>query len=88
LDIVSLTFGLPVLPLRGLLALASVLQQEAERELLDPSRVRRQLEEVDAAEAAGEMPDERAAQAEKEIVSHLVERRRGETDAGPLADTQ
>jgi hypothetical protein len=83
-----MTFGLPLLPLRGLLAVASLLQEEAERELLDPSRVRRRLEEVEAAEAANVIPDEVATQAKQEALSHLVSGRRGETDAGSLADTR
>jgi hypothetical protein len=73
MDLTTVTLGLPLLPLKGLLAVARLLEEEAERELHDPSRVRRQLEDVEAAEAADELPEEEGAKKKEEILQHLME---------------
>ena len=75
MDIISLTLGLPLLPLRGVLALANVLKEEAEREMLDPSRVRRRLEDIEDAEAAGEIPADEAAEAKQDLLDNLIDQR-------------
>jgi hypothetical protein len=38
MNLVSWTIGLPLVPLRGLLALARVLQDEAEQQLYSPAQ--------------------------------------------------
>ena len=50
MDLITMTIGLPFAPLKLLTALAGVLEEEAERELYSPSRVRRELEEIEAAQ--------------------------------------
>lgn len=72
MDLFSFVLGLPVAPVRGLLAIARVIQQEAESELYDPSRVRRQLEQIEAAEASDEMSGQEARQKQEEVVGRLV----------------
>lgn len=68
MDIVSLTIGLPFAPLRGLLALARVLQQEAEEQLYSPAAIRRELEEIEA------LPDESARARQQQVVDRLLRR--------------
>jgi hypothetical protein len=57
MNLVSMILGLPLAPLRGVVAVSRVLQEQAERELYDPARLRRQIEETEAAVEAGEITE-------------------------------
>lgn len=72
MDLLTLLFRLPFLPVRGLIQLAELIQDEAERELHDPARVRRQLEDVEEARVRGEASDQDVARIEREAVGRLV----------------
>jgi hypothetical protein len=74
MDLISLTIGLPLAPIRGLLALARLLQDEAEQELYSPTRVRRELEEIEAAQSRAELSDEAAEAEAEQAVDRLVRR--------------
>ena len=84
MDLLTLLFRLPFLPLRGLIGLGELIQDEAERQLHDPARVRQQLEDVEQARARGEVSDQDVARVEEEAVGRLVGsggRRQPGTDA-------
>jgi hypothetical protein len=68
---------LPIAPVRGVVWLAERIRDQAEQEMYDPAAVRRQLAEVDRARAAGELPDEVAAELEDELLSRLTTARSG-----------
>lgn len=68
----TLLFRLPVMPLRGVLQLAEILHDQAERELRDPASVRRQLEQAEQAQVAGEISDEEFAHIQGEAVGRLL----------------
>jgi hypothetical protein len=74
MDLVSLTLGLPLAPLRGLLALARVLQEQAEQELYNPSQVRRELEDIEAAQSEDELSEEAAESEEQQVLDRLLQR--------------
>ena len=63
---------LPLAPVRGLTALARVLRTQAERELYDPSTLRRQLDDLADAAAAGEISEEELADAQQRILDRLI----------------
>lgn len=71
MDLLTLLFRLPFMPLRGVIRLGEVIQDQAERELHDPAAVRRQLEEAQRARASGEMSDEDVAWLERQAVGRL-----------------
>ena len=71
MDLVSLTIGLPFAPLRGLLAVARLLQEEAEEQLYSPTQVRRELEEIESARAEQQLPDEDAAEQTQAVLDRL-----------------
>jgi len=75
----TLLFELPLLPVKGVVRLAEVIRDEADRQLHDPAVVRRQLEEAAEARAAGEMSDREVA----ELEQRAVERLGGNVAAGP-----
>ena len=78
----SLILGLPTLPLRGVIRLGQMIQQQAERELHDPASARRQLEATEAERAEGRASesDEARAQrcrrrAEQQVLNRMITRR-------------
>jgi hypothetical protein len=72
MDLLTLLFRLPLMPLRGFVRLAGTLHDQAERELRDPASVRRQLEEAQEARVSGEMSDEEVAYVEGQAVARLL----------------
>lgn len=72
MNLLTLPFRLPLMPLQGVIKLGEILQEQAERELHDPASVRRQLEEAEQARASGEASDEQVAQAEHQAVGRLL----------------
>ena len=68
--------GLPLLPLRGVVAVAEQVRQQAEEEYYDPGRIRSQLEDVERQRAEGSLSDEDAEAWEEELVERLIEGQR------------
>lgn len=68
----SALLGLPLAPLRGVVWVGERVQEEAERVHHDPSVIRRELEELDAARAAGEISDQEHAVQEDALVRRLT----------------
>jgi Gas vesicle protein G len=68
----TLLFRLPVMPLRGVLQLAEILHDQAERELREPASVKRQLEQAEQARVAGEISDQELAHIQGEAVGRLL----------------
>jgi Gas vesicle protein G len=72
-DLLTLLFRLPFMPLRGFLQLAQMLQEQAEQELHDPAAVKRQLEDVEEARASGRLSDDEVSQVEYQAVGRLIQ---------------
>lgn len=64
--------GLPVAPLRGVLAAAGQVRDQAEEEFYDPVRIRQQLEQVDRMRRDGTLDDDEATAWEDELVERLL----------------
>jgi hypothetical protein len=60
--------------LRGLLALARLLQEQAEQELYNPSQVRRELEDIEAAQSEAQLSEEAAESKEQQVLDRLLRR--------------
>ena len=71
MELFTLLFRLPFLPVQGFLRVVEIIRDEADRELHDPARVRRELEEAEQRHAAGEISDDEVAQIEDEAVGRL-----------------
>lgn len=72
MNLLTLLFRLPLMPLRGFVQLAEILHDQAERELRDPASVRRQLEDAQQAQVSGEMSDRDLAHVEGQAVGRLL----------------
>lgn len=66
---------LPLAPVRSVAWLAERILERAEQEMYDPAEVRRQLAEVDALRASGELSEEDAAALEDELLGRMMARR-------------
>lgn len=64
---------LPLAPVRGVVWLGEQLEREARRQWSDPAAVRRQLEEVEAAYAAGQLTEAERDSMQDELVSRLLD---------------
>ena len=71
MGLLTLPFRLPLLPVQGVIRLAELIQEEAERELANPVSVRQELETIEQAEKTGELSEEEVAEAEQAVVSRL-----------------
>jgi len=74
-------FKVPLLPLKGVLRLGQVIEEEAERQMNDPARIRRELEETESRQASGEISEEEAAEMEDRIVAQYTQVRKRPTAA-------
>jgi Gas vesicle protein G len=72
MGLLTLPLRLPLLPLRGVIWLGELIGEEAERQLNDPARIRRELEEAQRLWAAGDITDEELARIEEQVTSQLV----------------
>lgn len=61
----------PLAPVRGVVALAEVIQRQVEQEMHNPATTRRQLEELQEAREKGEI----SADQEKEVQEEILESR-------------
>jgi hypothetical protein len=67
-----LLLRLPFLPVLGVIKLGELLQEEAERRLHDPSRIRHELDEAERRYEAGEISGEELAHIQDELTGTLV----------------
>lgn len=77
MNLLTLLFRLPLLPMRGFVKLATVIAEEAEREMASPATIRQELEEAERARESGEMSDDQAAEFEDAAFAEFAEARRG-----------
>jgi hypothetical protein len=86
--LLTLPLRLPFLPIQTLIMLAEMLQEEAERELNDPARIRRELEEAEWQRARGEISDEDLSRIQEEVVRGMVRPRTADAGRPPQEQPQ
>lgn len=64
--------GAPLAPVRGLVWLARTLAEQAEREMTDPARLRRELERIEADHARGAISEAERDRLEAAIISPMM----------------
>jgi L-fucose isomerase-like protein len=62
----------PLAPVRGVVALAEVIQRRVDQELNDPARARRQLEALEEARTRGAITPEQEHQAQEQILAARI----------------
>lgn len=81
MGLISGLLTLPLAPVRGVLWVAELVYEEAQREVQDPSRLRAELAEVERARAAEEITQDEADRREDELMEALWQ---GRTPGGGL----
>jgi gas vesicle protein GvpG len=82
MNLFTFLFRLPLLPVQSFVKLASVIKDEAEREMADPVTIRRELEHAERARESGQMSDEQAAEFQDAAFAEFTRARRS-TAAAP-----
>lgn len=76
MGLLTFLLRLPLLPVRGAVQLATLIQQEAERERANPATIRRELEYAERARESGEISDEQAADFERAALGEFARAQR------------
>lgn len=72
MGLISLIFGLPLAPLRGVIALGEVIQERVNQELADPATARRDLEAASEARAAGEISADEEVEVQRKVLGRMT----------------
>ncbi|MEH0934293.1 gas vesicle protein GvpG [Micromonospora psammae] len=72
MDILWSLLTLPYAPVRGLTSVIKVIAREAESRRYDPANVRRELDELDRAAAAGDITDAERDRAQQQVLDRLT----------------
>ena len=72
MGLLTLPMRLPLLPVQGVIKLGELVQEESERQLRDPARIRRELEQAQRRYETGEISDDEFTQIQDELTSTLV----------------
>jgi gluconate kinase len=64
--------GLPLAPLKGVVAAAEQVRRRAEEEFYDPATIRRQIENVERMRAGGVLSEDEATAWEDALVERLL----------------
>ena len=76
MGLLTFLFRLPWLPVQGFVKLASVIKEEADRQMASPATIRRELEQAERAQAAGEMSDEQVAEFQDAALAKFTQAQR------------
>jgi len=68
---------LPLAPLRGTVAIAEQIRQQAEEAYYDPAAIRRELEQVDRLRTDGEITEDEATAWEDQLIERMMIARGG-----------
>lgn len=63
---------LPLAPVKGVIWLGEVIQEQVEQQLHDPANVRRELEELEDAERAGKISKEEKDEAQQAVLNRMI----------------
>jgi gas vesicle protein GvpG len=77
MNLFTFLLRLPLLPVRGFVRLATLIAEEAEREMANPATIRRELEQAERARASGEISDEQASEFEQAALAKFTQARGG-----------
>ena len=81
MTLLTFLLRLPWFPVQGFVKLASVVKDEAEREMANPVTIRRELEHAERARASGDMSDEQAADYQDAAFAEFTRARRSTATA-------
>jgi uncharacterized membrane protein len=72
MGLLTLPMRLPLLPVQAVIRLGELIQEESERQLRDPARIRRELDQAQRRHDAGEITDDEFTQVQDELTGTLI----------------
>jgi hypothetical protein len=72
MGLLTMVLGAPLLPVKGVVRLGELIQDEAERQLHDPATVRAELEDAERLHADGAISDQELADRQQDALSRLT----------------
>lgn len=72
MGLLTLPLRLPFLPIQAVIRLGELIQQESKRQLRDPARIRRELDQAQRRHDAGQITDDEFAQVQDELTGTLI----------------
>lgn len=74
--------SLPLAPVRGVVWLGELIQEQVEQQLHDPADIRRELDELDDAMAVGRLSEQEYRQAQQQVLDRMIPRPDDSTPTG------
>ncbi|GII92864.1 gas vesicle protein GvpG [Sinosporangium siamense] len=72
MGLITFIAGLPFAPIKGVVKLGELIQEQVERETKDPASIRRRLEEIEEARAAGLISEEEEKEATELVLRGMI----------------
>ncbi|WP_172650887.1 gas vesicle protein GvpG [Rhodococcus opacus] len=72
MGLLSFIVTLPIQPVKGVISLAELIQRQVEEEIHNPAAIRRGLEELDEARAAGKITADEEERAQQALIDRLT----------------
>jgi Gas vesicle protein G len=72
MGLLAMVLGAPLLPVKGVIRLGELIQDEAERRLHDPATVRAEIEEAERLHAEGAISDQELADRQEAALNRLT----------------
>ncbi|MBT2235693.1 gas vesicle protein GvpG [Nonomuraea sp. NEAU-A123] len=72
MGLIGLIFGWPLAPVKAVIRLGELIQEQAEQELHDPAVVRRRLEEIERSRADGLITEEEEALQMRQVLQSMT----------------
>lgn len=73
MGLLSSLFTLPLAPVRGVIWLGEVIQEQVEQPWRDPADIRRELDDLDEAAAAGTLSEQEHREAQQQLLNRLIQ---------------
>ncbi|NUW43122.1 gas vesicle protein GvpG [Nonomuraea rhodomycinica] len=83
MGLLGLLFGWPLAPIKGVIRLGELIQEQVERQMSDPAAVRRELEEIERDAAEGLISEEEQEERMREVLARMIGPPAGTAPAGP-----
>ncbi|MGX4708108.1 gas vesicle protein GvpG [Rhodococcus ruber] len=81
MGLISAILTLPLAPVKGVLWLGEVIQDQVEQKMHDPATIRKELEEIDEAAAAGHLSEDEKEKAQQAVLDRMIRPGGGTTPA-------
>ncbi|MGN5237558.1 MULTISPECIES: gas vesicle protein GvpG [unclassified Rhodococcus (in: high G+C Gram-positive bacteria)] len=72
MGLVTSLLTLPLAPIKGVLWLGEVIQEQVEQQMHDPANMRRELEQIEQAWQAGELTQQQMDDAQQEVLNRMM----------------